>query len=219
MSEQEKGRVVRVDIVSDVVCPWCVVGYRQLARAAEQAGVALDVNWHPFELNPRMADEGEGLREHLARKYGTTVEQSRRAREALTRMGAEVGFRFDYKDDMRIVPTFRAHQLLRWAGEHGKRHALKQALFSAYFTEGRDVSDADTLATIAGEVGLDAAEARAVVTDGRYADAVRAEQRVWLERGVSGVPTMVFDGRDVMVGARGIQGYGMLLDHLMAAGG
>ena len=105
MSEQEKGRVVRVDIVSDVVCPWCVVGYRQLARAAEQAGVALDVNWHPFELNPRMADEGEGLREHLASKYGTTVEQSRRAREALTRMGAEVGFRFDYKDDLRIVPT------------------------------------------------------------------------------------------------------------------
>ncbi len=217
MREQDEARVVRVDIVSDVVCPWCVVGHRQLVAAAGQAGVALDVRWHPFELNPRMPDAGEELGAHMARKYGATPAQSGQARARLQQMGAAVGFHFAFPEGMRM-PTFRAHQLLRWAEEQGRADALHQALFRAYFTEGADVNDPAALAAAAGRVGLDPDEARAVLVDGRFADAVRAAERVWIERGVSGVPTMVFDARDVMVGARGVEGYAMLLEHLAADG-
>ncbi len=100
---------LRVDIVSDVVCPWCVIGYHQLAHAANATGVVIDVHWHPFELNPNMVQEGENLREHLAAKYGTTLGDSIKARARLTEMGAALGFEFNYADDMRRVNTFRAH--------------------------------------------------------------------------------------------------------------
>ena len=213
MSEQR----MRVDIVSDVVCPWCVVGYRQLARAAEQVGVGLDVHWHPFELNPRMVDEGEDVREHLARKYGSTPARSAQARAMLTRLGGEVGFEFRYADDMRIYPTFRAHQLLRWAEEQGAGHRLKQALFAAYFTGQRNINDPEVLADVAAEQGLDRQAAAAVLKDGRNAEAVRDAERVWTGRGITGVPAMIFDERHLMVGARGVDGYRMLLDQLVSA--
>lgn len=87
-------QTIRVDIVSDVVCPWCAIGYFQLAKAADEIGIGIEVHWHPFELNPQMAEEGENLREHLAAKYGTTPEGSKKARERLTDMGAALGFTF-----------------------------------------------------------------------------------------------------------------------------
>lgn len=210
-------RAVEVDIVSDVVCPWCVVGYRQLARAAEAEGIGLTVRWHPFELNPGMADEGEDLAAHLARKYGSTPARSRQARDMLRRLGAEVGFEFRYRDDMRIVPTFRAHQLLRWAEAEGAGHRLKQALFAAYFTRQRDINDPEVLAEVAASVGLDRDEAAAALAEGRFAEAVRAAEAVWTGRGITGVPAMVFDGRHLMVGARGIEGYRLLLRQLVEA--
>lgn len=213
---QSEPAPIQVDIVSDIVCPWCVVGYRQLAQAAEQTGVAVDVRWHPFELNPRMADEGEDLREHLARKYGSTLESSRRARQMLTELGAQVGFEFAFADDKRIYPTFRAHQLLHWADGQGRGHALEQALFAAYFTAGADVNDIDALVKAAADVGLDADEARAVLADGRYVDAVREAEKQWTDRGVRGVPAMVFDERHLVVGARGVEGYVELLEYLDA---
>ncbi|WP_370161434.1 DsbA family oxidoreductase, partial [Limimaricola soesokkakensis] len=125
---------IRVDIVSDVVCPWCVIGYSQLARAAEEIGIAIEIHWHPFELNPQMAEEGENLREHLAAKYGTSPEDSVKARARLTEMGAALGFTFDYADDMRMVNTFRAHRLIDWATEQGRGHEMNLALFEAFFT-------------------------------------------------------------------------------------
>ena len=137
---------MRVDIVSDVVCPWCAVGYFQLAEAARQTGMTLDVHWHPFQLNPHMPEEGQNLREHLAAKYGTTPEASVAARERLTRMGAELGFTFAYADDMRTYNTFRAHQLLHWAATLGRQHELKMALFTAFFTRRENVGDPVVLA-------------------------------------------------------------------------
>lgn len=213
-------RRVQVDIVSDVVCPWCVVGYRQLARAADAVGVELDVRWHPFQLNPTMADEGEDIAEHLARKYGSTPAQSQQARALLTRLGDEVGFEFRYGDGMRIYPTLRAHRLLRWAeetGPAGAGHRLKQVLFAAYFTHRRNINEPAVLVEVAASVDLDGEAARAVLADGRYADAVRAAATRWTRRGISGVPAMLFDERHLMVGARGVDGYRALLDHLVAA--
>ena len=207
---------IRVDIVSDVVCPWCVIGYRQLAKAAEDNGTPLEVYWHPFELNPQMAEDGENLREHLAAKYGTTPEGSREARARLTQLGADLGFTFDYADDMRMYNTFRAHQLIDWAAGQGRVHEMKQALFAAFFTGREDVSDIHVLADVAASVGLDRAQALSVLESGALAGAVREKQRFWTSRGITGVPAMIFERQHLVTGAQGEENYARILNHLLA---
>ena len=202
---------LRVDIVSDVVCPWCVIGYRQLAAASEQTGIALDIHWHPFELNPNMAQAGENLRAHLAAKYGTTLEGSIKARARLTEMGAALGFTFNYADDMRMWNTFLAHQLIDWAEDQGHGHEAKLALFAAHFTERRNVSDLDVLVDVADQLGLDRVQAKAVLARGDHAPIVREKQTFWTQRGVSGVPAMVFLGRHLVAGAQGADIYADVL--------
>lgn len=196
---------VPVDIVSDVVCPWCVIGYYQLAAASRVTGVPIDVRWHPFELNPNMADEGQNLRDHLAAKYGTTLENSIKSRVRLTELGAELGFEFNYADDMRMYNTFRAHQLIDWAGAYGKAHETNLALFGAFFTHRRDVSDVKILGDVAASVGLSRDEAIAMLQSGERADVVREKERHWTNRGVSGVPTMIFGERFATSGAQGVE--------------
>lgn len=205
---------IRVDIVSDVVCPWCVIGYYQLKKASEATGIAIDVHWHPFELNPQMAEEGENLREHLAAKYGTTPEGSREARERLTALGTALGFTFDYADDMRMVNTFRAHQLIEWAEDQGKAHDMKLALFEAFFTRRENLVDIDVLANVAETIGLDGAAARAMLESGEKADLVRQKQQFWTSRGIQGVPAMVFRQRHLATGAQGEDNYAKILQHL-----
>ena len=208
---------IRIDIVSDVVCPWCIIGYKQLERALQETKTAADIHWHPFELNPRMAQEGENLREHLAAKYGTTPEGSRRARARLTELGAELGFVFDYTDDMRMVNTFRAHQLLKWAEEHGRGHDLQMALFAAFFAERLDLNDPAVLARVAARIGLDGDEALAILTDGRYAEDVRQDEQFWISRGIEGVPAMIFDEKYLVVGAQGVNNYRSILEKIAGA--
>ena len=205
---------VLVDIVSDVVCPWCFIGYHQLAKAAEDTGIAIEVHWHPFELNPHMAEEGENLREHLAAKYGTTPEGSREARARLTALGASLGFSFAYTDDMRMWNTFRAHQLIDWAGERGRAHAANLALFEAFFTRRENVSDPAVLADVAVAVGLEREAARAVLERGERAEAVREKERFWTSRGVTGVPAMIFAREHLVSGAQGEESYARILRHL-----
>lgn len=207
---------MQIDIVSDVVCPWCVIGWKQLERALDETGTDAVIQWRPFELNPDMPLEGENLRAHVARKYGTTPEGSARAREKIAGLGAELGFSFAYSDGMRIVNTFAAHQLLHWAREQGSEHALKLALFSAFFSEGRDVSDPAVLAECAGSVGLDAAAAAETLAAGSMAAATRAEQRAWIEGGVTGVPAMVFDSKRAAIGAQGVDHYATILRGIAA---
>lgn len=206
---------IRVDIVSDVVCPWCVIGYHQLARAAQEADIAIDVHWHPFELNPGMAPEGENLREHIAAKYGTTPEASQQARTRLTELGKDLGFTFDFADDMRMVNTFRAHQLIDWAQDHGKGHAANMALMRAYFGQRADLNDPAVLVAVAQEIGLDAENARAMLESGDKADRVRQKEQFWTSRGVSGVPAMIFARQHLVTGAQGEENYARILDHLV----
>jgi predicted DsbA family dithiol-disulfide isomerase len=195
---------IRIDIVSDVVCPWCIVGYKRLERALEAMGdeVRAEVHWHPFELNPQMEAGGENLREHLAAKYGTTAEDSARVRAHLTELGASLDFSFAFSDDMKMFNTFKAHQLLHYAREQGKEHALKLRLFAAFFTEHEAVDEDDVLVRQAEAVGLDADEARAVLSDGRFVEAVRAEQQTWMARGIRAVPTFVFNESLAVSGAQ-----------------
>ncbi len=213
MSDQDN-RDIRIDIVSDVVCPWCIVGYKQLERALELTGTTAEIRWHPFELNPQLSDEGQDLQEHLEAKYGMGPEDNRRGRERLTAIGDELGFSFRYGDDMRMVPTFRAHQLLHWADTQDRRHPLKLALFHAYFTDQGNVNDPEVLAEVAASVGLDRAAALSVLADGRYESAVREDERSWTLQGVRAVPAMVFDERQAVLGAQGVDTYIALLREL-----
>ena len=205
---------LRIDIVSDVVCPWCIVGYRQLEQALAASGTDYEVFWHPFELNPAMPAEGQNLAEHLAEKYGSTPEQSVENRNRLAAVGAELGFAFNFTEDSRMVNTFDAHQLIHWAETQGRAHEMKQALFAAYFTDRRDVADRAVLADVAGAVGLDAAEAAAVLDDQRYADVVRAGEAFWQKQGITGVPAVVFDQKHLVTGAQGVENYTHMLRQL-----
>jgi predicted DsbA family dithiol-disulfide isomerase len=149
-----------------------------------------------------MPEEGQDLREHLSQKYGSTTEQSKAAKARLMTLGESLGFTFDYFDEMRMVNTFRAHQLLHWAGEQGRQTELKLALFDAFFRLREDVSDGQVLAAVAGRVGLPVTEALEVAEDGRYAQAVREEQQIWLDKEVHAVPTFFFNQKYMVPGAQ-----------------
>jgi len=205
---------LRIDIVSDVMCPWCIIGYRQLAIALKVSEVEHEIHWHPFELNPNMPPEGQDVGEHLAEKYGTTPEQSAANRAMMTARGKELGFDFNFVEGFRMHNTFSTHQLLHWANENGRKHDLKQAMFAAHFTRARNLSDDGELVEIAGEIGLDRVEAKAVLDDQRFADVVRQEQQFWIQQGISGVPAMVFERQHLVTGAQGVENFKSILARL-----
>ena len=140
-------RKLKIDFVSDVVCPWCAVGLGALDEALRRLDgeVQADIHFQPFELNPQLAPEGEDVSEHLARKYGSTPEQMKQNQEAIRQRGADVGFTFNLDRRQRIYNTFDAHRLLHWAETQGRQGELKRALLGAYFTDGRNVSDREVL--------------------------------------------------------------------------
>ena len=218
MTAEPQRMPLRVDLVSDVVCPWCIIGYKQFEQAlAERAEeIELELHWHPFELNPQMPPEDQDLAEHLAGKYGTTPEQSRVARQRLTDIGDALGFTINYGDGMCMVNTFRAHQLLHWAAEQGLQTALKLALFEAFFTRGEDVNDAAVLVATAERAGLDGEQASEILADARYAQAVREDQRQWIEQGIQAVPTFIINGQYMVQGAQEAAAFGRMLDKLLA---
>lgn len=196
--------VITVDIVSDVVCPWCIIGYKKLEKAMHQfeSRARFQLAWHAFELNPNMPPEGQDVNEHLAQKYGTTPEQSKANRQRLKDAASGLGFEFNYRDNMRMVNTFDAHRLLHWAGETGKQTALKLALFKAHFTDGKDVSDHDVLVDVAVSVGLDEKRARDLLSTDMFAAEVRAIEEQWQDRFITGVPAFIFGGKFMVPGAQ-----------------
>jgi len=189
------------------VCPWCIVGFLQLQQALRETEITANIHWQPFELNPAMEAEGENLDAHLKNKYASTDEQRSQTRERLIALGDSFGFKFRFDDDMRMVNTFSAHQLLHWAAICGRQHELKITLFHCYFSRGRDVSDHDVLANAAVEAGLDFEEATEVLEDQRYADAVREAQRVSISGGIQGVPAVILNQQQLLVGAQGVDQY------------
>ncbi|NEO85003.1 MAG: DsbA family oxidoreductase [Spirulina sp. SIO3F2] len=195
---------IRIDIVSDIVCPWCIIGYKRLEKAMQEFTdhVSFDLHWHPFELNPKMPEGGQNLREHLAQKYGTTLEGSIAARKRLTEMGAALGFTFNYYDEMRMYNTFKAHQLLHWAGGQGKQTELKLQLFTTYFSEQQAVDQVEVLLNAVQAVGLDVNAARTVLEKGSQVQAVRTAQSQWLQQGIHAVPAFIFNEQDLLSGAQ-----------------
>ena len=197
-------RKLKIDFVSDVVCPWCAVGLGALDEALRRLDgeVQADIHFQPFELNPQLAPEGEDVGEHLARKYGSTPEQMKQNQEAIRQRGADVGFTFNLDRRQRIYNTFDAHRLLHWAETQGRQGELKRALLGAYFTDGRNVSDREVLVAAAAQVGLDAGQARQVPEEGRYADEVRAQEAFYQGQGVRAVPSVIVNDRYLIQGGQ-----------------
>ncbi|WP_296819380.1 DsbA family oxidoreductase [Brevundimonas sp.] len=199
-------KTLRIDFVSDVVCPWCAVGLWSLNTALERlkGEVTGEIRFRPFELNPNMGPDGENIVEHIGRKYGSTPEQSAANRAAIRERAAAVGFEMNLTEDSRIWNTFDSHRLLHWAGEIGPeaQARLKAELLTAHFTRNRPLNDPATLVAAAEAAGLDGAEAWAVLAEDRYADAVRAEQRLWLGRGINSVPAVVVEDKWLISGGQ-----------------
>jgi predicted DsbA family dithiol-disulfide isomerase len=195
---------MKIDFVSDVVCPWCAVGLASLETALKrvEGTVQPELHFQPFELNPHMAPEGEDIGEHLGRKYGLAPEQLARNREALKERGRAVGFEFGERD--RIWNTFDAHRLLYWAGEQGaeQQRALKHRLLQAYHGQAQNVSDRALLARLAGEAGLDEEAAARVLAGDEYAAQVRARERFYTNAGVTGVPAVIIDDQYLISGGQ-----------------
>ena len=199
---------VRIDFVSDVVCPWCAVGLNSLQAALEQvkSEVNADIHFQPFELAPGMDENGENLTTYLMSKYNISSEQVAQTQAAIIARGKEQGFVFDFNSDSRKWNTLDAHRLLHWAGETSdKQLALKQALFVANFTENRHINNHAVLVELATQVGLDGVEAAEILASGRYTEEVRELEARWQQQGVSSVPTMIFNNRYAVSGGQPVE--------------
>ena len=198
---------LKIDFVSDVSCPWCVIGLRSLEQALERAGdvVTADIHFQPFELNPQLPPAGQDITEHLVQKYGSTPEQLRRNQEAIRARGAELGFAFDMGKRSRVYNTFDAHRLLHWAEAEGRQRELKRALFAAYFTDGRNPSDREVLVDLAAQAGLDPVRAREVLDSGRYADEVREREQFYGRQGIGAVPSVIVDDKYLIQGGQPVE--------------
>ncbi|WP_448581053.1 DsbA family oxidoreductase [Thermaurantiacus sp.] len=206
---------LRVDIVSDVVCPWCLIGFRQLERALAELGAEADIRWHPFELNPGMGPEGEAVDAHVARKYGASPARMAETRAAMAAIAAEVGVVFAPGMPERMWNTRDAHRLLFWAKDTGRQTALKLALFEAHFARGANVSDHGELADAAAAAGLDREAAADVLASGRFADAVVALETRFTEMGVTGVPAFILGERGLAMGAQGVEWFRRVLPRFL----
>ncbi|MBE2170238.1 MULTISPECIES: DsbA family oxidoreductase [unclassified Cobetia] len=209
---------LKIDIVSDVVCPWCIIGYKRLESAIQSLGLEdrVEIEWQPFELNPDMPAHGENLRAHSERKYGTTPKGSVEARQNLANLAAEEGLVFNYFDDMRMVNTFELHVLLEYAAEQGMQHDLMMQFFADFFTLQKDMSDRAVMADSLAAVGLDATEGLAQLDDAEAREQVVQHENHWKQMGISSVPTFVFNRRSALSGAQPKEVFEQVLSELMA---
>jgi len=195
---------VKVEIWSDVVCPWCYIGKRNLEAALAQFSHAdqVSVEWRSFELDPTTPRRVElSMDEVLERRYGMSPDEASAANRQMTELAAKVGLEY-HLDRVQIGNTFDAHRLIHLADHQGLAQAMKERLLAAYFTEGRAVSDPAVLAELAAEVGLDPARVDEVLSGDEFAAEVRADEARAVEFGSTGVPFFVVDGRFGIPGAQ-----------------
>ena len=209
---------MKIDFVSDISCPWCIIGLRGLEEALARTGdlVNADINFQPFELNPKMGKDGQNIGEHIAEKYGSTPEQSAANRAMIRKRAADLGFAMQMSETSRIYNTFDAHRLLHWAHIEGKQAALKHALFAAYFTDQQNMCDHAVLIAAAANVGLDTTRAAAILASDEYADDVRTAEQLWQSRGISAVPAVVINDRYLISGGQPTEAFESALRDIAA---
>lgn len=195
---------LKVDFVSDIACPWCAIGLAGLVEAASRLRGQLEVELHfqPFELNRNMPPEGENMGEHLVAKTGATAARIEDERRNLTAVAAEAGLHFKLDRESRIWNSFDGHRLVYWAEQAGDPLLLKTALFKANFCEGRQISNHEVLAEIAVECGLDGERAKEILSTETYLDDVDERMKLWLSRGIRGVPAIIFNDRHIVEGGQ-----------------
>jgi predicted DsbA family dithiol-disulfide isomerase len=195
---------VRIDFVSDVVCPWCAIGLKSLETALRRLEGEVDAELHiqPFELNPDMGPEGEDITEHLGRKYGAAPAQLAQSQEMIRQRGAALGFEFAMDKRSRIYNTFDAHRLLHWAEQQGRQRELKHAMLAAYFTRGENIGSHEVLLAAAESAGLDREDAAAILDSDRYAQAVRDVEQFYQRNGIHSVPAIIINERHLISGGQ-----------------
>jgi predicted DsbA family dithiol-disulfide isomerase len=208
---------LKIDIVSDVVCPWCTIGYKRLEKAITELGIEnqVEIEWQPFELNPNMPTEGQDLVEHITEKYGSTIEQQKESIEQMTEAGDELGFTFDYYDKMRVVNTFDAHVLLEYAKNFGKQTELKMTLTKAYFSDRKNVSKRAILKQALLDVGLNAEEGLTKLDKEEARFEVKSKEKYWQNLGISSVPTIVFNRQSAVTGAQPVDTFKQILGEII----
>jgi predicted DsbA family dithiol-disulfide isomerase len=214
-------KLVKIDFVSDISCPWCAIGLSALSAALTQLQGEVDAQIHvqPFELNPQMPPGGQDIGEHLAEKYGSTPEQQTQIRDTIRQRGADVGFSFSPDGRGRIYNTFDAHRLLHWAGltDMPKQLALKKAMLAACHTERQAMDSHEVLLAAVAQVGLDVAQAQAVLTSDAYAAEVRAAQAHYHDLGIHSVPAVIINDRHLISGGQPVAVFAQALRQIAAA--
>ncbi|MGE0917371.1 DsbA family oxidoreductase [Trichlorobacter lovleyi] len=208
---------IKLDIVSDIACPWCIIGYKRLEKAITELGIeeCIDLEWQPFEINPDLPATGPDLREHFAKKYGSSLEEGERFRDRISALGAEIGFEFDFFAGMRSLNTRDAHVLLDYAKESGLQTELQMRLFEGYFSEQKDISDRQVLGSEVLRVGLNSDEALARLDDTSAQKRVQDQEAHWHSLGVSSVPTVIINHSKAVTGAQPVDVYKQLLAELV----
>lgn len=197
-------QTLKIDLISDVVCPWCAIGDARLQAAMRQLAdeFAFDVEWHPFLLNPDVPREGRNILEHLSGKYGRSPEQMAESQREIIDAAHALGLNFEKALERGAWSTFDTHRVLAYAKEHGCDAAFNRALFEAYFGRAENPTDADVLADIAGSLGLDAQRVRDVLAGDAYTDEIEQELAHWRALGVSSVPSFIIDDKYLLAGAQ-----------------
>lgn len=210
---------MKIVFVSDISCPWCIIGLRGLEEALARTGdlVTAEITFQPFELNPQMGADGQNIAEHIAEKYGSTPEQSAASRAMIRERAADLGFAMRMSDTSRIYNTFDAHRLLHWAHIEGKQAALKRALFDTYFTDQQDPSDHEVLTAAAAKVGLDPKRAAEILASDEYADDVRTAEKFWQSHGISAVPAVIINDRYLISGGQPSEAFESALREIAAS--
>jgi predicted DsbA family dithiol-disulfide isomerase len=209
----QESEVLTIDIVSDVVCPWCYLGEKRLEAALAEAPRPVAVRWRPYQLDPTIPEGGLDRAEYMTKKFGASG-RLKTVHDNLVRLGAEVGIHFAFDNIKRSPNTLDAHRVIRWANSAGVQGKVVDRLFRAYFVEGRDIGDRGVLIEIAGECGLDAGLVEKLLAEGADVDLVREEIAQAQAIGVSGVPFFIFAGR---LGVPGAQDPSVLLSAMAQA--
>ena len=214
-------KTLRIDFVSDVVCPWCAVGLASLEQALQrlQGEVEAEIHFQPFELDPTMPAGGMDVAANLKRKYGMSDAQLAENQERIRARGAELGFTFDFNARSRTWNTFDAHRLLHWAALEAPQRqlSLKRALLVANFSEGRDIGNHEVLAEVAAGVGMDAARAREVLASGAFANEVREAEEFFRRNGINSVPAVIIEKKHLVSGGQPPEVFERALREIAAA--
>ena len=193
---------ITVDIVSDVACPWCYVGKRKFEAALEQwKGAPVEVNWHPYQLDPSLPKEGITRDTYLLQKFGT-LENTKGMTDRLTEVGKEVGIDFDFGENWTAFNTLHLHQLLHVAGQEGFKPELKERFLKAYFEDLNPLNQSEVLYSILADFGWNAEKVDQIIRDTSIAESVQAEIAHYQKRGVSGVPFFILNNQYGISGAQ-----------------